>query len=63
MGEMRNACSTLVGNCRGKRVIERPERKREDNIKIDLTEIECEVVDLIQLDQCKVQLWSMRAGQ
>jgi hypothetical protein len=34
MGEMRNACSILVGNLKG-----RPRHRWEDNIRMDLKEI------------------------
>jgi hypothetical protein len=39
MGEMRNVYSVLVGKPEGKRPLEIPRRKWEDNIKMDLTEI------------------------
>jgi hypothetical protein len=45
MGEMRNAYKMLVGKSEGKRSLGRPRRKRENNIKMDLKEIECEGVD------------------
>jgi hypothetical protein len=39
MGEKRNAYRILVGKPEGKRLLERPSRRRLDNIKIDLREI------------------------
>jgi hypothetical protein len=39
MGEKRNACRVLVGKPEGKKLLERPKRRREDNIKMDLREI------------------------
>jgi hypothetical protein len=37
---MRNACSILVGKAERKGPVGRPRRRREDNIKMDLREIE-----------------------
>jgi hypothetical protein len=39
MGEKRNAYRILVGNPEGKRPLERPRRRWEDNIEMDLREI------------------------
>jgi hypothetical protein len=39
MGVMRNACRILVGKPEGKLRLERPRRRPEDNIKMDLGEI------------------------
>jgi hypothetical protein len=39
----------LAGKPEGKRQFGRPRRRWEDNIKIDLQEVECGVMDLIQL--------------
>ena len=61
------ACSTYGGEERriqgfggkpeGKRPLGRPRRKWEDNIKVDLQEVGCEVVDYIELapdkDRCR----------
>jgi hypothetical protein len=38
-GEGRNVCRFLVGNPEGKRPLERPRRRWEDGIKMDLREI------------------------
>jgi hypothetical protein len=38
--EMRNVYNVLVGKCEGKRPLERPRHRWEDNIRIDLREIE-----------------------
>jgi hypothetical protein len=38
MGEGRGAYRGLVGRPEGKRPLERPRRKREDNIKMDVNE-------------------------
>jgi hypothetical protein len=45
MGEMRNAYNTLVGKSDGKRPLERPRRRWEDNIKMYGKEIGWEGVD------------------
>jgi hypothetical protein len=39
MGEERNVYRVLVGKPEGKRPLERPRRRREDGIKMDLREI------------------------
>jgi hypothetical protein len=39
IAEKRNVCRILVGKPEGKRPLERPRRRRMDNIKIDLGEI------------------------
>jgi hypothetical protein len=41
----------LVGKPEGKRPLERPRRRWEDNIKIDLQEVGCGDVDWIELAQ------------
>jgi hypothetical protein len=38
MGEIRNAYKILVGKPEEKRPLERPRRRREDNIKMDFRE-------------------------
>jgi hypothetical protein len=45
MTEMRNAYKILVGKSEGKKPLRRPKCIWEDIIRIDLTEIEWEVVD------------------
>jgi hypothetical protein len=39
MGEGRGVCRVLIGGPKGKRPVERPRRRWEDNIKMDLREI------------------------
>jgi hypothetical protein len=39
----------LVGNTEGKRILGRPRRIWEDNIKMDLQEVKCGVMDWIEL--------------
>jgi predicted small integral membrane protein len=51
MGEKRNACRLLVGKPEGKRPLGRPRRRRVDNIRIYLGEVEWVDVDWIGLAQ------------
>jgi hypothetical protein len=51
MGERRNVYRVLVGKPEGKRSLERPRRRWEDGIKIDLREIGWGGVKWIHLDQ------------
>jgi hypothetical protein len=55
MGETRNAYRILVGKPEGKRPLGRPRRRWADNIKMDLTEIEWDGVDCIDLAQDRDQ--------
>jgi hypothetical protein len=47
----RGVYRVLVGKCEGKRPLGRPRRRREDNIKIDLQEVEFGGKDWIDLLQ------------
>jgi len=49
MSEMRNAYSILVGKPEGKRLLRRPRRRWEDNIRMNLKKIEWEGVDVMHL--------------
>jgi len=51
MGEGRGVCRVLVGKGEGNRPLGRPRHRREDNIKMDLLEVECVGMDLIELAQ------------
>jgi len=51
VGEGRGVYRVLVGKLEGKRPLGRPRRRWEDNIKIDLQEVGCEGMDLIELAQ------------
>jgi hypothetical protein len=51
MGEMRNACKTLVGKPEDKSPLGRPRHRWKGNIRIDLREIGWEVVDWMHLVQ------------
>jgi hypothetical protein len=48
-GENRDAYTILVGKPEGKRPLGTPRRRRMDNIKIDLREIEWDGVDWVDL--------------
>jgi hypothetical protein len=49
MGEKRNVYRLLVGKPEGKRPLGRPRRRWIDNVKMDLLDIELNVVDWIGL--------------
>jgi len=51
MGERRGVYRVLVGKPEGKRPLGRPRRRWEDNIKMDLQEVGCGGMDLIELAQ------------
>jgi len=53
IGETRNAYKILVGERERKIPLGRPRRRREDNIIMDLKKIEWEIVDWIQLAECR----------
>jgi hypothetical protein len=55
MGAGRSAYRVLVGRPEGKRPLGRPRRRKEDNIKMDLTEIGIDGVNWIRLAQDRVQ--------
>ena len=51
MGERRGVYRALVGKPEGKRQLERPRRRWEDNIKMDLQEVGCGGMNWIELAQ------------
>jgi hypothetical protein len=51
MGEERDVYRVLVGKPEGKRPLEKPRRRWEDNIKMDLQEVGCGGMDWIGLAQ------------
>jgi hypothetical protein len=53
MRESRNAYRVFVGKPDGKRPLGRLRRRREDNIKMYLQEVECGGMDWIELTQVK----------
>ena len=50
-GERRGVYRVLVGKPEGKRPLERPRRRWEDNITMDLQEVGCGGMDWIELAQ------------
>jgi hypothetical protein len=56
--EGRGVYKVLVGRPEGKRPLERPRRRREDNIKLDLREIWISGANWIQLAQDRVRWWA-----
>jgi hypothetical protein len=54
-GEERGVYRVLVGRPEGKRPLERPRRRWEDNIKLDLREIGIDGANWIRLAQDRVQ--------
>ena len=58
MKQSRNAYRTLVGKPEGKTPLGRSRRRWEDNIKMDLREMGCDVRDWIDLVQDRVQCWA-----
>jgi hypothetical protein len=51
MGENRGVYRVMVGKSEGERPLGRHRPRWEDNIKMDLQEVGCEVVDWIDLAQ------------
>ena len=51
MGERKVVFRILEGKSEGKRIFGRIRRRWEDNIRIDLQEVGCEVMDWIELAQ------------
>jgi hypothetical protein len=58
MGEGRGVYRVLVGRPEGKRPLERPRRRWEDNINLDLREIGIDGANWIRLVQDSVQWWA-----
>jgi hypothetical protein len=57
-GEGRGVYRVLVGRPEGKKPLERPRRRWEDNIKMDLRETGVDGANWIQLAQDRVQWWT-----
>jgi hypothetical protein len=55
MGEGRGVYRVLVGRSEGKSALERPSRRWEDNIKMDLREIGIQGAKWIRLAQDRIQ--------
>jgi len=56
MGERRGVYRVLLGKPGGKRQLGRPRRRWEDNIKMDIQEVGCGVMDWIELAQDRDRL-------
>jgi hypothetical protein len=59
MGERRSVYRVLVGRNEGKRPVGRARRRWEDNIKLDLQEVGCGVMDWIELAQDRDRWWAL----
>jgi hypothetical protein len=55
MGEMRNVCTILVGKTEGNRLLVRPKRRWENNVRMTLREMGLGGVDWIHLAQYRDQ--------
>jgi hypothetical protein len=58
MGERRGVYRVLVGKPEGKRPLERPRHRWEDNILLHLQEMGCGVMDWIELAQNRDRWWA-----
>jgi hypothetical protein len=61
MGEMRGVYRVLMGKPEGKRPLRRHRRGWEGKIKMDLQEVECGSMDLIELVQGR-ERWRSRVN-
>jgi hypothetical protein len=59
MGEGRGVHRFLVGKPEGKRPLLRPRRRREDNIKMDLQEVEGACGNCMELAQDRERWWAL----
>jgi len=57
-GDGRGVYRVLVGSPEGKRPLERPRCRWEDNIKMDFREIKIDGANWIQLAEDRVQWWA-----
>ena len=58
-GDRRDVYRVLVRKREGKRPVERPRRRWEDNIKMDLLEVGCWGMDWIELAQDRDRWWDL----
>jgi len=59
MEERRGVYRVLVGKPTGRRLLGRPRRRWEDNIKMDLQEVGCGGMDWIELAQDRERWWAL----
>ena len=59
MGERRGVYRVLVGKPEGKRPLERPTHRWEDNIKMDPQAVRCGGMDWIELSQDRDSWWAL----
>jgi hypothetical protein len=59
MGEGRGLYRVFVGKPEGKRPLERPRRRWEDNIKADLQKAGCRGMDWIELAKDRGRWWAL----
>jgi hypothetical protein len=59
MGEGRGVYRVLVGKPEGKRLLGRPRRRWEDNVRMDLQEVGCACGDWIELAQDRDTWWAL----
>jgi hypothetical protein len=59
MGKSIGVPTVLVGNPGGKRPLGRPRLRWEDNIKMDIQEVGCEVMDWIDVVRDRDRWWAL----
>jgi hypothetical protein len=59
MGDKRGVYRVLVARPEGKRSLERPRHRYEDNIKIDLQEVGWQGTDRIYVDEDRDRCWAL----
>ena len=59
VGDRRDVYRVLVGKPEGRSPLGRPRRRWEDNIKMDLQELGCGVMDWIELAQDRDRWWAL----
>jgi hypothetical protein len=55
LGDERNACKVLIGKPEGEGPLVRPRSRWKDNIRVDIKEIVCEIVNCVHMAQGRVQ--------